>query len=63
MLKEKSQFYLFGSYCQKYCLDQEIHVDETGSHVNWRVNVIKYFWNVSLKNEHKKYSFLPSFLS
>lgn len=43
MLKEKSQFYLFGSYCQKYCLDQEIHVDETGSHVNWRVNVIKYF--------------------
>lgn len=41
--EEKVNFYLFGSDCQKCYSDQEIHVDKTRSHVNWRVNVIKYF--------------------
>lgn len=27
--RKKITFYLFGSYCQKYYSDQEIHVDKT----------------------------------
>lgn len=49
ILKEKSQLlsvWVLSKVLFKY---KEIHVDETWSHVNWRVNVIKYFWNVSKK--------------
>lgn len=57
--EEKVNFYLFGSDWQKCYSDQEIHVDKTRSHVNWRVNVIKYFWNISFKISIKKIVFSP----
>lgn len=37
--EEKSPLLFVGSDSQKYYPGQEIHVDKTWSHVNWRMNV------------------------
>lgn len=52
--EEKRQLLFVWVWLSECYSDQEIHVAKTQSHVNWRVNVIKFFWNVSFKMSIKK---------
>lgn len=57
--EEKRQLLFVWVWLSECYSDQEIHVAKTQSHVNWRVNVIKFFWNVSFKMSIKKTVFSP----
>lgn len=55
ILKEKSTFYVFGSYYPEYYSGLKKFMLMKLILCYWRVNVIKYFWNVSKKWTFKKY--------